>query len=75
MSVTWFELPTPVELGEGWSMRPLTAAQMLACRGKGEAMAKEERDKALWANAQLLSQVLLKEGRPPLRTVRLCWST
>ncbi len=65
MSVTWFELPTPVELGEGWSMRPLTAAQMLACRGKGEAMAKEERDKALWANAQILSQVLLKEGEAP----------
>lgn len=65
MSVPWFELPAPVELGEGWSMRPLTAAQMLACRGVGEAMAKEERDKALWANAQLLSQVLLKEGEAP----------
>ena len=65
MSVIWFELPAPVELGEGWSMRPLTAAQMLACRGEGEAMAKEERDKALWANAQLLAQVLLKEGEAP----------
>lgn len=65
MSAAWFELPAPVELGEGWSMRPLTAAQMLACRGEGEAMAKEERDKDLWANAQLLSQVLLKEGEAP----------
>lgn len=65
MSVMWFELPTPEELGEGWSMRALTAARMLECRREGEAQAGEERDKALWANAQLLSQILLKEGEPP----------
>ena len=64
MSMTWFALPPPVELGEGWSLGFLTAAEMLACRGEGEAMAGEERDKALWANAALLSKVLLKEGQP-----------
>lgn len=64
MSMTWFTLPPPVELGEGWSLGFLTAGQMLECRGEGEAMAKEERDKALWANAALLSKVLLKEGKP-----------
>lgn len=64
MSLTWFALPPPVELGEGWSLRFLTANQMLECRGEGEAMAKEERDKALWANAALLSKVLLREGKP-----------
>ena len=64
MSVNWFELPPPAELGDGWSLRFLTAAQMLECRGEGEAMAAEARDKALWANAALLSRVLLKEGEP-----------
>ena len=64
MSVTWFALPPPAELGEGWSLGFLTAARMLECRGEGEAMAGEERDKALWANAALLSKVLLKEGEP-----------
>lgn len=64
MSVTWFALPPPAELGECWSLGFLTAARMLECRGEGEAMAGEERDKALWANAALLSKVLLKEGEP-----------
>lgn len=64
MSVTLFELPPPRELGNGWSLRFLTAAQMLECRSEGEARAGEERDKALWANAALLSRVLLKEGEP-----------
>ena len=64
MSVTWFELPPPAQLGDGWSLRFLTAAQMLECRGEGEARATEERDKALWAGAALLSRVLLKEGEP-----------
>ena len=64
MSVSWFELPQPAELGDGWSLRFLTAAQMLECRGEGEAKAAEERDKALWANAALLARVLLKEGEP-----------
>lgn len=64
MSMTFFELPPPGELGGGWSLRFLTAAQMLECRGEGEAKAGEERDKALWANATLLSKVLLKEGEP-----------
>lgn len=64
MSVTWFELPPPAQLGDGWSLRFLTAAQMLECRGEGEAKAQEERDKALWANASLLARVLLKEGEP-----------
>lgn len=64
MSMTLFELPRPVELGEGWSLGFLTAAQMLECRTEGEARAGEERDKALWANAALLSRVLLKEGEP-----------
>ena len=62
MSLTWFEVPPPAELGGGWSLRFLTAAQMLECRGEGEAKAQEERDKALWAGAALLSRVLLKEG-------------
>ncbi|MDE6107225.1 MAG: hypothetical protein K2F83_00935, partial [Oscillospiraceae bacterium] len=62
MSVTLFELPAPRDLGNGWSLRFLTAAQMLECRGEGEALAGEERDKALWANAVLLSRVLLKDG-------------
>lgn len=64
MSVTLFELPAPRDLGNGWSLRFLTAEQMLECRGEGEALAGEERDKALWANAALLSRVLLKDGEP-----------
>lgn len=68
MSMTWFALPPPVELGEGWSLRFLTAAEMLECRGEGEAMAQEERDKALWANAALLSRTLWKEGSPAFET-------
>lgn len=64
MSMSLFEFPRPVELGEGWSLGFLTAAQMLECRDQGEARAREERDKALWANAALLSRVLLKEGEP-----------
>lgn len=57
-------LPPAVELGEGWSLGPLTAAQALKCREEGEAQAGEERDKALWANAVLLSRVLLRDGEP-----------
>lgn len=64
MSVTLFELPPPRDLGDGWSLRFLTAGQMLECRDEGEALAGEERDKALWANAVLLARVLLKEGEP-----------
>ena len=65
-----FELPRPVELGDGWSLGFLTAARTLESREEGEALAGEDRDKALWANAALLSRVLLRKGQPALESVR-----
>ncbi len=50
-------------LKNGWALRLLSAWEELECRREGEELAGEGRDKALCANACLLSRALLKDGR------------
>lgn len=56
-------LPRERALGKGWSLRLLPAAEELAVRREGEALATEERDRALCVNACLLAHGLRKNGR------------
>lgn len=56
-------LPRERELGEGWSLRLLSAAEELEVRREGEALATEERDRALCVNACLVARGLRKNGR------------
>ena len=55
--------PRVKDLGGGWSLRLLSAREELEARAEGEALASDERDRALCANACLLSRALLKRGK------------
>ncbi len=56
------DLPRYQPLQHGWTLRLLPAREELECRREGEELAGEERDRALCANASLLSHALLKDG-------------
>lgn len=60
-------LPRERSLGGGWSLRLLPAAEELAVRREGEALADEERDRALCVNACLVAHGLRKNGRAVFR--------
>ena len=55
-------LPRYRSLGNGWTVRLLSAREELEARREGEELAGEEREKALCANACLLSRALLRDG-------------
>ncbi len=55
-------LPRYRALEGGWSLRLLSAWEELECRREGEALAGEERERALCVNACLLAHALLKDG-------------
>ena len=48
-------------LGGGWVMRPLPALELLRARQEAAGLAKDRRERALCANACLLSRVLEDE--------------
>lgn len=48
-------------LGGGWVMRPLPALELLRARREAAGLAKDRRERALCANACLLSRVLEDE--------------
>lgn len=57
-------LPRRRQLGQGMSLKLMSAMEELACRREGEELAGEERDKALCANACLVARTLWKDGYP-----------
>lgn len=63
MTGSVLNLPRTRELGGGWTLRLLSAWEELECRSEGEALAAEERDLPLCANACLLARALLQNGR------------
>jgi len=56
-------LPRTKQLENGWTVRLLSAREELEVRREGEALAGEERDGALCANACLLARALLRDGK------------
>ena len=58
------ELPRERGLGEGWSLRLLTAREEMECRREGLELAAEEGEgqEALCANACLVARVLRRRG-------------
>lgn len=63
-------MPRYKSLGNGLSLRLLSAWEELECRREGEELAKEGRDEALCANACLLAHALLWEGKPAFQDGR-----
>jgi hypothetical protein len=57
-------LPTERDLGNGYTLRLLSAWEELECRREGEELAQEDRDRALCANACLLAHALYRGDRP-----------
>ncbi len=59
------ELPRERGLGEGWSLRLLTAREEMECRREGLELAAEEGEgqEALCANACLVARVLRRRGK------------
>ena len=59
------ELPRERGLGEGWSLRLLTAREEMECRREGLELAAEEGggQEALCANACLVARVLRRRGK------------
>lgn len=53
-----------LELGEGRSLRLLTAQEVLEARREAAGLVQEDREKALCSNACLLARALEKRGRP-----------
>lgn len=53
-----------LDLGEGRSLRLLTALEVLETRREAAELGQEEREKALCSNACLLSRALEKKGGP-----------
>ncbi len=63
-------LPRYKTLENGLALRLLPAWEEMACRREGEALAEEERDAALCANACLLAHALLQDGKPAFASGR-----
>ena len=59
------ELPRERGLGEGWSLRLLTAREEMECRREGLELAAEEGEgqEALCANACLVARALRRRGK------------
>lgn len=51
-----------LELGGGWSLRLLSAMEVLEARREAGALVREDREKALCSNACLLARALEKDG-------------
>ncbi|NCB64146.1 MAG: hypothetical protein EOM52_11190 [Clostridia bacterium] len=51
-----------IELGDGWSLRLLTAMEVLEARREAGELVREDREKALCSNACLLARALEKDG-------------
>ena len=64
------ELPRERGLGEGWSLRLLTAREEMECRREGLELAAEEGEgqEALCANACLVARVLWRRGKAVLES-------
>ena len=63
MNGTILNGPELLELGDGRQLRLLSAWEVLRARAQGRAMANEEREQALCANACLLAEAMMKDGR------------
>lgn len=64
-SVAWLRLctaPGRLALGRGYSLRVLTAQEVLEARREASGLAQEGREQALCANACLLSRALWRWG-------------
>lgn len=57
-------LPRYLDLGNGLTLRLLSAWEELEVRREGEELATEGWDKALCSNACLVAHALLREGKP-----------
>ena len=53
-----------LDLGEGLTLRLLSAMEVLEARREAGALAQEGRERALCANACLLAKALERDGRP-----------
>lgn len=53
---------TPASCGQGWTLRLLSAYEVLQARREAEELAQEERERALCSNACLLARALEKNG-------------
>ena len=53
-----------IEAGEGRTLRLLSALEVLEARREAADLAREDRERALCANACLLARALEKRGRP-----------
>ena len=53
-----------IEAGEGRTLRLLSALEVLEARREAAELAREDRERALCANACLLARALEKRGRP-----------
>lgn len=57
-----------IEAGEGCTLRLLSALEVLEARREAAGLAREDRERALCANACLLARALEKRGRPIYRS-------
>ncbi len=60
----WLAPLNRLELGEGRSLRLLTAQEVLEARREAAGLVGEERERALCSNACLLAKALEDRGRP-----------
>ena len=58
----------PVEGRPGWTMRLLSAAEVLEARREAGELASDEKERAVCSNACLLSRALEKSGKPVFPT-------
>lgn len=63
MSGSILSLPQVWELEGGYALRLLSAREEMEVRSQGEALAGEERDRALCVNACLIARALTKRGK------------
>ena len=62
------DMPRKRALSGGWTGRLLSAREEMEAWREGEALAREERDRALCSNACLLSRALLRDGEPAFQS-------
>lgn len=65
MEMEWDRLLTGLrvlELGDGWSLRILSAMEVLEARREAGSLVREDRERAICSNACLLARALYKDG-------------
>lgn len=62
------KIRTPVEDRPGWTMRLLSAAEVLQARREAGDLASDEKERAVCSNACLLSRALEQGGKPVFPT-------